>query len=147
MDEHAFILTPTKWLGEGKIQLSVGEDERDFHIKWHIGIKDPDGRIVAIQEMQIKGLSDIVKNHFIISDITNERFAIDLENASLGTVKGKGLIREDHLIAWEFRSGELGFEGFEFYEKQSDGSYSMQAEYATPDQFRSVIKGKIWKKG
>ena len=44
---------------------------------------------------------------------------------------------------------DLGFEGFEFYEKQKDDSYLMRAEYSTTDQYRTLIIGKIWehKKG
>ena len=50
------------------------------------------------------------------------------------------------MIAWEFRVPEIGFEGFETYEKQPDDTYLMHAEYATDDQLRTVIKGKIWQK-
>ncbi len=52
----------------------------------------------------------------------------------------------DKLIGWEFRLDHLGFEGFEFYEKSdSPDTYLMHAEYATNDDFRTVIHGKIWR--
>jgi hypothetical protein len=41
---------------------------------------------------------------------------------------------------------EIGFEGFEFYEKQDDKNYLMRAEYATTDQFRTLIQGRLWQK-
>ena len=40
----------------------------------------------------------------------------------LSEKSGNGIIN-DKVIAWEFRVEDLGFEGFEFYEKQSDNSY------------------------
>ena len=51
---------------------------------------------------------------------------------------------DDKVIAWEFRDPDIGFEGIEFYEKQSDTEYLMKAEYATADQFRTNIQGKVW---
>ena len=73
-----------------------------------------------------------------------QNLAFRLENEALGKVQGKGLISEK-VIAWEFRMQDIGFEGFEFYEKLDDKNYLMRAEYATADQFRTVINGKIWK--
>lgn len=121
------------------------EEELDFYTRWDLGALDSEGKISAFQEIQIKGMSDIMNNQFVITDLTPTHFKIELENASLGTIQGKGIIKDD-LVAWEFRDPEIGFEGFEFYEKQPDGSYLMRAEYATPDQHRTVIKGKIWEK-
>ena len=58
---------------------------------------------------------------------------------------GKGTINHK-LIGWEFRLDHLGFEGFEFYEKGADSdTYLMHAEYATSDDFRTAIHGKIWR--
>jgi len=132
-------------LGEGKIKLSMVEEELDFFTSWNLGALDPDGQIPAVQEVQIKGMNDMMHNKFLITDITGSSFTIELENAALGTIIGKGIIKEN-LIAWEFRDNELEFEGFEFYEKQEDGSYLMRAEYATSDQYRTTIRGKIWEK-
>ncbi len=62
----------------------------------------------------------------------------------MGKVQGEGVI-SDKVIAWEFRMSDIGFEGIEIYEKQEDNTYSMHAEYATNDQFRTLIQGKVWK--
>ena len=121
------------------------EEELDFYTRWDMGSLDREGKIPAFQEVQIKGMNDIMHNQFLITDLTSTQFTIELENAALGTIIGKGIIKED-LVAWEFRENTIGFEGFEFYEKQPDGTYLMRAEYATPDQYRTVIRGKIWEK-
>ena len=76
--------------------------------------------------------------------IYNLQFSVQLQNQALGTIIGKGIIN-DKLIGWEFRMPEMGFEGFEFYEMQSEESYMMHAEYATSDEFRTTIRGKIWR--
>lgn len=141
--QHPFIFAPSSWLGEGKIQLNMVDEELAFFTRWNINNKDPSGKIEGVQEIQVKGLSDIMFNQFGFYDLTSSSFLIDLENPALGKVTGSGLIT-DKVIAWEFRANDIGFEGFEFYERQSDNSYLMRAEYATSDQFRTVIKGKVW---
>ncbi len=79
----------------------------------------------------------------MIYNLTSGEFAIELENQALGKVTGKGLVN-DKVIAWEFRIVEIGFEGFELYEKQDEKNYLMRAEYATSDQFRTLIQGRVW---
>jgi len=143
MTNHAFILSPNSWLGEGKIQLSMVEEELGFYTRWNVASPDNGGKIECVQEIQVKGLSDVMINQFSFFDLTPSSFSIELENQALGKVIGSGIIN-DKVIAWEFRVNELGFEGFEFYEKQSDNSYFMRAEYATSDQFRTIIQGKVW---
>ncbi|NGX59341.1 MAG: hypothetical protein KR126chlam3_00492 [Chlamydiae bacterium] len=143
--DHSFLFSPKKWLGEGKIKLSMVEEELDFFTRWNLGALDQGGKIPASQEVQIKGMNEIMHNQFLITDLTSSHFNLELENAALGTIIGKGIIKEN-LIAWEFRHSELGFEGFEFYERQPDGTYLVRAEYATPDQYRTIIQGKIWEK-
>lgn len=145
MSHHSFLFHPKKWLGEGKINLSMVEEELDFFTRWNMGALDAEGKIPAFQEVQIKGMNDIMHNQFVITDLSATQFTIELANAALGTIVGKGIIKEN-LVAWEFRENEIGFEGFEFYERQPDGSYLMRAEYATPDQYRTIIRGKIWEK-
>jgi len=140
---HPFILTPSSWLGEGKIQLNMVDEELAFFTRWNVQKKDGEGKIECVQEIQVKGLSEIMNNQFLFYDLASGAFQIDLDNPALGKVTGKGIIT-DLVIAWEFRAADIGFEGFEFYEKQGDDSYLMRAEYATPDQFRTVIKGKVW---
>jgi hypothetical protein len=143
--QHPFIFTPDAWLGEGKIQLNMVEEELSFFTRWSITHPDGLGRIECMQEIQVKGLAEVMINQFALFDLTPSGFSIELENQSLGKIIGKGIISEN-LIGWEFRNPEIGFEGFEFYEKQPDGSYLMRAEYASSDQFRTLIQGKVWKK-
>ena len=144
MFNHLFLLSPGSWLGQGHIQLNMVAEELAFVTKWNIGQPDSDGRIECIQEIQIKGLSDIMHNQFNIFDLNCGEFQIQLENDALGKIDGKGLINEK-VIAWEFRIDEMGFEGFELYEKQDEQNYLMRAEYATADQLRTLIQGKLWK--
>ena len=141
--EHAFILTPSAWLGEGKIQLNMVEEDLAFYTRWKVAGKDDHGKIECIQEIQVKGLSDVMQNQFLFYDLNLGKFSIELENTALGKVTGTGIISEK-VIAWEFRANDVGFEGFEFYEKQLDNTYLMRAEYATADQFRTIITGKVW---
>ncbi|MGD0664223.1 MAG: hypothetical protein ABSA17_00645 [Rhabdochlamydiaceae bacterium] len=143
MNKHLFIFSPSTWLGEGKIQLNMVEEELPFYTKWNITQKDPEGKIECIQQIQVKGLSEMMHNQLMFSDFATGNFLIELDNPSIGRVTGKGLIT-DKMIAWEFRVPQIGFEGFETYEKQPDDSYIMHAEYATADQLRTVIKGKVW---
>ena len=143
MEKHQFILKPTTWLGEGKIQLNMVEEELGYYTKWNVSQKDNSGKIECIQEIQVKGLSDIMHNQFLFFDMSPGTFSIELDNPALGKIIGKGLIT-DKVIAWEFRSPQIGFEGFEMYEKQADDVYFMHAEYATTDQLRTVIRGKVW---
>lgn len=121
------------------------EEELPFYTKWTVSQKNDQGKIECAQEIQVKGLSELMHNELLFFDLTPGHFSLELDNPSVGRVLGKGLIT-DQIIAWEFRIPEIGFEGLETYEKQADGSYSMHAEYATDDQLRTVIKGKIWQK-
>ena len=141
---HQFLLTPSSWLGQGKIQLNMVSEELSFFTRWNINNADVDGSIECLQEIQVKGLSDIMHNEFFVYNLTYGEFAIDLENQALGKITGKGLVNEK-VIAWEFRIEDIGFDGFEFYEKQDDNNYMMRAEYATTDQFRTLIQGRVWK--
>lgn len=143
MSTHSFILSPSQWLGEGKIVLNMVEEELSFFTRWNVSNKDPGGLIECVQEIQVKGLSDIMMNQFVFTNMTPNSFTIELENQALGKIIGTGVI-DSKVIGWEFRMPELGFEGFEFYEKQPDNSYLMHAEYSTSDQFRTLIKGKVW---
>jgi hypothetical protein len=143
MNKHNFIFSPSTWLGEGKIQLNMVEEELPFYTKWNITQKNSDGKIECIQQIQVKGLSELMHNQLMFFDFSQGNFLIELDNPSIGKVSGKGLI-SDQMIAWEFRVPQIGFEGFETYEKQPDDSYIMHAEYATADQLRTMIKGKVW---
>lgn len=144
MERHLFLFSPGKWLGEGKIHLNMVEEELLFFTRWKIEEKEEKGRIICTQEIQIKGLSDIMINQFSFFDITSSGFSLDMENYAVGKISGKGFIQEKR-IGWEFRVQETGFEGFEFYDKQTDELYFMHGEFSTPDDLRTKIKGKIWR--
>jgi len=144
--KHPFIFTPGAWLGEGKITLSMMDEALPFYTRWKVPEVDEQGNILCFQEVQIAGLSDLMLNQFSFYDLSQKNFAISLENQSIGKVVGKGMVYPNK-IGWEFRLGHLGFEGFEFYEKTDEpDKYLLHAEYATSDDFRTVIHGKIWKK-
>ena len=68
-----------------------------------------------------------------------------LAHQSVGTIKGSGFV-DPTKIAWEFNRPEIGFAGFELYEKDEENRYRLHAEYASSDQFRTVISGKVWRK-
>ncbi len=124
--------------------LSTGDESLPFYTRWKVP-KDNNGRIESVQEIQISGLSDVMHNQFAFYAIKRKKFSIELENQSLGKVVGEGIVN-DKFIGWEFRLDHLGFEGFEFYEKSENlDTYLMHAEYATNDDFRTVIHGKIWR--
>ena len=88
---HAFILNPSSWLGEGKIQLNMVEEELAFFTKWNVAKKDETGKIECVQEIQVKGLSDIMQNQFLFYDLSPGAFIIDLENVALGKITGSGI--------------------------------------------------------
>lgn len=142
---HKFLFEPGIWLGEGKVKLSVSEDDLLFFTRWNIDKPKEKGIIDSSQEIEIKGLQDKSKNTLIFTPVSQEEFKVELENETIGKVQGKGLIRPK-LIAWEFRSLDKVFEGFEVYELLEEGSYFMHAEYINKEELRTQIQGKIWKK-
>lgn len=143
MDKHQFILYPQLWQGDGKISLNMVEEELNLLTRWSIGDKDSTGKVQSVQEIQIDGLSENMRNELIFYDFTSKGFSVEMENVNIGRVVGMG-VYDDRLLAWEFRENELNFEGFETYFLQEDGSYLFHAEYVTSDQFRTCIDGKIW---
>jgi hypothetical protein len=143
MLNHDFIFKPSSWVGEGKITLNMVEEELKFYTKWNVLAQDFAGNIPSVQEIQISGISENMRNELTFFNFTKSGFSIEMENMNIGRVVGTGII-DEKLIAWEFRENDLNFEGFEIYRLQEDGSYLMKAEYVTSDQFRTQIEGKIW---
>lgn len=142
---HNFIFSPGNWKGEGKILLSMVEEDLGFLANWSVLNKDLRGKIQCVQEIQIHGLSENMKNEMSFFDFQPTTFTVEMENPNVGRVKGAG-VYDDKLIAWEFRENDLNFEGFESYILQEDGSYFMHGEYFSSDQFRTQIQGRIWLK-
>jgi hypothetical protein len=144
LSTHEFLLKPGQWLGEGNITFTQSPDKIHFATRWTIDPKDHD-EIVCTQQVEMQGSDEMVHNVFCLSDIAKGNFAIELENQLIGKVMGQGVL-EPKTIAWEFRS-HLNFQGYEVYKLQENGEYHFHAEYASPDQFRTIIDGRIWKKG
>lgn len=143
MFNHTFIFSPGHWLGEGKILLSMVEEELLFHTTWTVQPKDFSGKVICAQDIQIQGLSENMRNELTFYDFQGKAFTVDMENQNVGRIIGKGVIDET-MIAWEFRNSEISFEGYETYQLQSDGSYKMRGEYVTSDQFRTHIEARLW---
>jgi hypothetical protein len=142
---HNFIFSNDDWLGEGTIRLSMSEEPLHFVTRWKRHSEDPSGIIEVIQEVQIKGINEIMINHFTFSKSEGKNIEITLENNTVGKVEGKGVVNPA-VIGWEFNNPEVHFQGFEFYEKQNDDQYLMRGEYSSDDDYRTFITGKIWKK-
>jgi hypothetical protein len=142
MFKHTFIFQPQAWVGEGTITLNMVEEELIFYTKWNI-LTSEAGKIKSLQEIQIAGISENMKNELTFFDFAEGTFSVEMENLNIGKIIGKGIV-DEKLIAWEFRNNEMNFEGFETYILQNDGSYLMRVEYVTSDQFRTQIEGKMW---
>lgn len=141
--KHAFILSSGVWIGEGKITFSTSPEVIHFYTKWTIKTNEKK-ETVCDQQVEMQGISDTVFNHLIFSDVSANSFKVILENELMGTVSGKGVI-DSETIAWEYRSNPE-FEGFEVYELQENGDYMLHAEYSSPDQYRTIVDGRIWQK-
>ena len=142
--KHTFLLAEGTWIGEGKITFSASPESIHFYTKWVISnLKDQEG-FSCTQQVEMTGTDESVYNHMTISNITDDSFAIQLNNDIIGKVNGKGLI-DDRSVAWEYRHGDE-FDGFEVYELQENGDYMFHAEYASTDQYRTVVDGRVWKK-
>ena len=142
MTYHSFLITPGIWLGEGKISFNSSSDAIDFFTRWEI--TESDRILTCHQEVEMKGVENKVENTYLVSHITRHSFSIDLSNESIGKVHGKGVIDSSH-IAWEIR-GQKDFEGFEVFELQAAGDYKFHSEFFSPDQFRTIVDGRLWKK-
>lgn len=138
---HTFLFQPGIWIGEGDVAFSGSKDKVHFFTKWVI-FEEREGEISCHQIVEIQGVEDHVNNRFTISSLDGAHFEILLENELMSCVTGKGLI-DSLKIGWEFRQRD-NFDGFEVYELLEGGRYKMHAEYASSDQFRTIIDGVIW---
>ncbi len=142
--QRNFILAPSIWIGEGKITFSASPEFIKFYTKWQVTEEAP-GRLKATQIVEMQDTKEHIVNTYTFYDITLTHFSVQLENEVIGKISGTGII-EPTIIAWEFQ-GSKNLEGFEVYELQENGDYSLHAEFSSPDQFRTIIDGLIWKKG
>lgn len=143
MDTHSFIIFPGLWIGEGRVTFSYSPERLRFYTKWDVHAATA-GLIKGKQIVEMEGGVEHLLNHFVFSEVEAQSFAVELTSDLLGTIRGKGII-DPKTIAWEFR-GNPDFEGFEVYELQENGDYMLHAEYASTDQFRTIIDGRIWRK-
>lgn len=143
MFEHEFLFSTGIWIGEGRVSFSTSPEFLHFYTRWMVE-KEENGVIRCSQEVEMRGIEEIVRNIFVFSHFNDNHFNLELTNALFGEVAGKGII-DNKTIAWEFR-GQQTFEGFEVYEKQENGDYMLHAEYSSPDQLRTIVDGRIWKK-
>ncbi len=141
---HLFIFNPGIWIGEGKITFSTSPEIIHFYTKWTIEPFDEEVGYSCQQQVEMQGVNESVFNNLSFSEVTPKSFKITLENDLVGVVDGKGII-DPKTIAWEYRPN-TDFEGFEVYELQENGDYMLHAEYSSPDQYRTVIDGRIWQK-
>lgn len=142
---HHFIFSADEWLGEGTITLSMSQEPLHFFTRWKREATDDKGIFELVQEVQIKGINEVMINHFTFNTNDTKNMEITLENNTVGKVQGTGVINPE-VIGWEFNNPEVHFQGFEFYEKQNQDQYLMRGEYSSDEDFRTTITGKIWKK-
>lgn len=144
MESQAFIFTPGIWIGEGKISFTASPEVLSFFTKWDFKPQMREGEVRCTQQVEMQGVDDKVINNFRFFSIQPDSFALELENELVGCVRGNGVVSAKE-IAWEFR-GHPSFEGFEVYRVKENGDYAVHAEFASPDQFRTIINGRIWRK-
>lgn len=143
MDKFDFIFKPGLWIGEGKVTFSASPETVRFYTKWTV--EEEKNKMIACQQhVEMEGGESNVYNTFVFSNLLPNSFSVELTSEMLGTAQGKGII-DEKTIAWEFR-GHPEFEGFEVYELQDNGDFMLHAEYASIDQIRTIIDGRIWKK-
>lgn len=142
MFNHSFIFSPGTWVGEGKITLNMVEEELIFSTQWGVQNKDFSGKVACDQQIQIQGLTESMRNELSFYDFQTNSFCVDMENQNVGKIVGTGVYDKD-MVGWEFRNNDLGFEGYETYTRQQDGSYLMKGEYVS-DQFRTQIEARLW---
>lgn len=144
MESHPFIWQPGEWLGEGVITFSEASDRLRFYTRWEIKPEE-NGVIAALQSIEVESVPEKMENSLLFADFDGGRFSVELDNQLLGCIYGSGLV-DGEVVGWEFRADDQqGVEGFEVYELQEGGDYSMRAEYVSADQFRTIIEGRVWK--
>ena len=136
-----FIIEPGVWLGEGKIAFSSSKEQIIFYTKWQV-TKAKEGMIHCTQQIEIPVLQERSKNQLLFSEWQGDQFVVMLSNASIGSIKGSGILSAEK-IAWEFRQPS-GLEGFELYSRETNGDYRLHAEYHTGENYRTVMDALLW---
>ncbi|MGK5594298.1 MAG: hypothetical protein ACSNEK_02945 [Parachlamydiaceae bacterium] len=144
---HQFIFQSGVWLGQGEISFSASKEQIPCSTKWTVEEKlsETGERVIfCLQEVEIRDSGDKLNNRITLSAIQPPNFLVELTNENIDKIAGKGVVSST-TIAWELRDKE-GYEGFEVYEKQDNEEYNFHAEYASSENFRTIVDGKIWKK-
>lgn len=139
-----FIFQAGEWEGEGSVSFTASEEKLPFKTLWNVENKNDLLGIIATQTVTIEGYDEPVENNYIFADFTPSSFRIQLESEHIGQTSGNGVIDESTL-GWEFRE-HPNFQGFEVYTRKSDDEYTFHAEFNSPDQFSTIIDGKLKKK-
>jgi len=142
MNDH-FLFQAGEWLGQGVVKFTASCDVLHFRTRWLVGAGEG-GLFHCTQTVEVTG-GDRMVNNFEVIPHNGKNFDILFENEQLGSFLGNGLVQEG-LVAWEFRH-KGSFEGYEVYNKVSGNDYSMHAEYLSNDMSRTMVQGRIWKKG
>ncbi|EKD28361.1 MAG: hypothetical protein ACD_79C00331G0003, partial [uncultured bacterium] len=104
--KHIFIFQPHPWIGEGIITLNMVEEKLNFFTKWSVTEPDFTGKIKSVQELQISGISENMRNELTFFDFTDKKFSVEMENLNIGKVVGSGVF-DNKMLAWEFRENDL----------------------------------------
>ncbi len=143
MEPHLFLFKPGRWVGAGRITFNVSKELIRFYTRWTIE-KDKQGRLICNQVVEMQGIPEKVENRFLVYGFDETKFKIDMHSDAVGSATGTGIV-DKKTIAWEFH-GQAGVEGYEVYELQENGDYMLHAEYASSEQFRTIIDARIWRK-
>lgn len=149
MKTKHFIFDPGTWIGEGDISFSTSEQKIHFYTKWTIKALEDEG-ILCEQQVERQDGCDRFFNKFLFSNISEKDFVVEITNDNVTKGNGVGVFNE-HNIGWDFpaQSGiddEYHFEGYEIYHLKSDSTYEIHGEYFSGNSFKTIIKGKLWKK-
>lgn len=144
MHPHEFLIKPGIWVGEGRMVFTSSPEQIKYYTKWTI-TPILDNNITVKQQVEMQGVDEHVNNQLQFTFLNDNTFLVKIDNELFGNVVGKGVI-DPKTIAWEFR-GKGAFEGLEVYELQENGDYLLHGEYTSTDQHRTIVDGRIWKKG
>jgi hypothetical protein len=144
MVNRNFLYSPGVWYAEGTVKVVSSDSEHKFYAKWRV-MEKKEGKIIAIQEVELDQMKEKNINTFTFSDFTHDKFNVMLQNDLFGQIHGKGLI-SDQTIAWEFHGQDLAFEGFEVYQHLSGDEWTTRAEYVSAGEPHTIITGKLWRK-
>jgi hypothetical protein len=132
METPEFFTMPGRWRAEGSIELPLGLEQLDFHAIW-----EGNGHI-WLQQVFLKGVADPVINAY--KCVEGDLPYVLLESPHLGSLHAELTVDKDRL-GWEIRSENLS--GYEWFQRQPDGSYQHRAEFTGEHGLRTVINSTL----